>query len=168
MIWVYWMTFHRPPTTLIRKKVPEQAWPLVLNDKQQVLGALTQFNPSGIAYRRSMVKQLFGTDNPASLADKFKTRDDIINAFKDARIDGKKVYASRSVRDIFHIVDGYNPTNPIQDGVVKFQEVYLPTFELIEKMFKAGVINKYDFWTPAWNASFAKKRMYLPQQHLGF
>lgn len=145
------------PYNFDKTKIPEQAWPLVLNDKQQVLGALTQFNPSGIAYRRSMVKQLFGTDDPAVLADKFKTWDDIINAFKDAKIDGKKVYAFRSVRDIFHIVDGYNPTNPIQDGVVKFQEVYLPTFELIEKMFKAGVINKYDFWTPAWNASFAKK-----------
>ena len=144
------------PYNFDKSKVPEQAWPLVMNDKGVVLGALTQFNPSGIAYRRSMVKELFGTDDPIALADKFKTWDDIINAFKDAKISGKKVYAFRSVRDIFHIVDGYNPTNPIQEGTVKFQEVYLPTFELIEKMWKAGILNKYDFWTPAWNASFAK------------
>ncbi|MHB8063386.1 MAG: ABC transporter substrate-binding protein [Ruminiclostridium sp.] len=145
------------PYNFDKTKIPEQAWPLVMNDKQQVLGALTQFNPSGIAYRRSLVKELFGTDDPAAIAEKFKTWDDVIAAFKDAKIAGKKVYAFRSVRDIFHIVDGYNPTNPIQDGVVKFDEVYLPTFQLIEKMWKAGVLNKYDFWTPAWNASFAKK-----------
>jgi multiple sugar transport system substrate-binding protein len=145
------------PYNFDKTKIPEQAWPLVMNDKQQVLGALTQFNPSGIAYRRSMVKSLFGTDDPAAIADKFKTWDDVIAAFTDAKIDGKKVYAFRSVRDIFHIVDGYNPTNPIQDGVIKFDEVYLPTFQIIEKMWKAGILNKYDFWTPAWNASFAKK-----------
>lgn len=145
------------PYNFDKSKVPEQAWPLVMNDKGVVLGALTQFNPSGIAYRRSMVKELFGNDDPTFLADKFKTWDDIINAFKDVKIGGKKVYAFRSVRDIFHIVDGYNPTNPIQDGTVKFNEVYLPTFQLIEKMWKAGVLNKYDFWTPAWNASFAKQ-----------
>lgn len=145
------------PYNFDKSKVPEQAWPLVMNEKQQVLGALTQFNPSGIAYRRSMVKQLFGTDDPVALSEKFKTWDDVINAFKDAKINGKKVYAFRSVRDIFHIVDGYNPTNPIQDGTVKFNEVYLPTFQLIEKMWKARILNKYDFWTPAWNASFAKK-----------
>ncbi len=145
------------PYNFDSSKMPKEALPLVTNKNGQVLGALTQFNPSGIAYRRSMVKELFGTDDPTALADKFKTWDDIINAFKDAKINGKKVYAFRSVRDIFHIVDGYNPTNPIQDGTVKMQEVYLPTFELIEKMWKAGVLNKYDFWTPAWTASFAKK-----------
>lgn len=144
------------PYNFDKSKVPEQAWPLIMKN-DQVLGALTQFNPSGIVYRRSMVKELFGTDDPTALADKFKTWDDIINAFTDAKINGKKVYAFRSVRDIFHIVDGYNPTNPIQDGTVKMQEVYLPTFELIEKMWKAGILDKYDMWTPAWNASFAKK-----------
>ena len=145
------------PYNFDKSKMPEQALPLVTNANGQVVGALTQFNPSGIAYRRSMVKELIGTDDPAAVSDKFKTWDDFITVFQNAKINGKKVYAFRSVRDIFHIVDGYNPTNPIQDGTIKFKEVYLPTFQLIEKMWKAGILNKYDFWTPAWSASFAKK-----------
>ncbi len=145
------------PYNFDKSKMPEQALPLVTNTSGQVVGALTQFNPSGIAYRRSMVKELIGTDDPAAVADKFKTWDDFITVFQNAKINGKKVYAFRSVRDIFHIVDGYNPTNPIQDDTIKFKEVYLPTFQLIEKMWKAGILNKYDFWTPAWSASFAKK-----------
>ncbi len=144
------------PFNFDKSKLAEKSLPLVTDAKGQVLGAPTQFNPSGIAYRRSMTKALFNTDDPKALADKFKTWDDVIAAFKDAKINGKKVFAFRSVRDIFHIVDGYNPQNPIQDGTIKFNEVYLPTFQVIEKMWKAGVLNKYDMWTPAWNASFAK------------
>jgi multiple sugar transport system substrate-binding protein len=145
------------PYNFDKSKIPEQAWPLVMDDSGKVLGALTQFNPSGIAYRRSTVKTFLGTDNPSDVQSMFTSWDDVINKFKDAQIDGKKLFAFRSVRDIFTIVDGYNPTNPIEGDVIKFKEVYLPTFQIIEKMYKAGVVDKLDFWTPAWNASFPAK-----------
>jgi multiple sugar transport system substrate-binding protein len=128
-----------------------------MDDSGKVLGALTQFNPSGMAYRRSTAREFLGTDDPKAIQDMFSSWDDIINKFKDAKLGSKKLYAFRSVRDIFTIVDGYNPTNPIEGDVIKFKEVYLPTFQIIEKMFKAGIIDKYDFWTPAWNATFPAK-----------
>lgn len=144
------------PYNFDKSKIPEQAWPLVM-DGDKVLGALTQFNPSGIAYRRSTAKEFLGTDDPAAIQAIFTSWDDVINKFKGAKLGGKNLFAFRSVRDIFTIVDGYNPTNPIDGDVIKFKEVYLPTFQVIEKMYKAGVVDKLDFWTPAWNASFPAK-----------
>ncbi len=143
------------PYNFDKSKVPEQAWPLVTDDSGIVLGALTQFNPSGIAYRRSTAKEFLGTDDPKEIQAMFSSWDDVINKFKDAKLGSKKLFAFRSVRDIFTIVDGYNPTNPIEGDIIKFREVYTPTFQLIERMYKTGIIDKLDMWTPAWNASFA-------------
>lgn len=147
----------KAPYNLDKNAIDPRAIGLVEDEQGRILALPSQMNPSGMAYRRSTVKAVLGTDDPDEISKMLPTWDAVIEKFKDAKLNGEKVYAFRTVRDIFHMVDGANTVNPIQNGTIKYKEVYLPTFQLIEKLYKSGVIGDLDMWTPEWNSSFPDK-----------
>lgn len=146
---------EQPPYNAKKSDIVDAALTLATNSKGELLGIPDQLNPSGMAFRRTIAKQYLGTDDPKEIEKMFPDWDTFIKVMKEVKEkSGGKVFAFRCVRDVFHIVDGYNPVNPIAGNKIQFQEVYLPTFKLIERMYKEGIIDKMEMWSAQWMASF--------------
>ena len=153
---------EQAPYNVKKSDIVDAALPLAMNSKGELLGVPDQLNPSGMAFRRPTAKQYLGTEDPKEIEKMFANWDQFIEKMKEVKQkSGGKVFAFRCPRDVFHIVDGYNPTNPIDGNKLKFKEVYLPTFKLMERMLKEGIVDKMEMWKPEWFAAFNNNDNYL-------
>jgi len=113
---------------------------------------------TGLAYIRDLAKEYFGTDNPEELEAMFQDWETLIEKGKevDAK-SGGEVKLFRGLGDIYMMLTGQR-SGPYFDGDKLNKAVLEDVLRKLVAFRDAGVTDKLDQWTPAWNASFSSDK----------
>jgi multiple sugar transport system substrate-binding protein len=127
----------------------------------KIVGVETSIVPAGVAYKRDLAKQYFGTDDPAELEKMFTSWDDFITKGKEVLSkSGGKVKMFAGLSDVNIIITGQKQVPLTDDAdVVQVSAKAQENFALLEKFRDAGVVDKLEMWTAPWNASYAEKNV---------
>jgi len=129
---------------------------------------------AGLAYIKPLAKEYFGTDNPEEMEKIFTDWDVFIEKGKEVlQKSGGKVYMFPSLGDVNDILKGQRPQSYF-DGNKLNVSVLEGVVSLLVKFRDAGIVDKLDQWTPAWNASFGGDKhifvespVWMPQYVIG-
>lgn len=129
-----------------------------MTEDGQLIGIEQSVSPSAIAYKRDLAKEYFGTDDPAELAEIFKTPEDYITKGKEVQEkSGGSAYLFHSggaVAEWLYFAD----TSDLQEGnTVKFSEKMTPVMELLCDMRDNKVVDTFENGTPQANATYSDK-----------
>jgi multiple sugar transport system substrate-binding protein len=165
-----WDDLTKAPYNLDTSMLWESMLPLATNPKGELVGVDAAPAMSGIAYKRELAKQYFGTDDLEEIAAIFKSWDDFITRGKEVREkSGGTVYMFPSLQDIFKIFQGQtNIPFLVDDNRLNLRESLGPSFDQLIKFKNAGVIDGIIQGTPAWNASITDKtHIFMPMPEWG-
>ena len=123
----------------------------------KLLGVEQQICPAGLAFRRDLAIEYFGTDNPDEIAEIIPTWD----AFYDEGVriaeesDGKvHIFPGISVM-ITNVLRGQNTSSYIQDDIIDITSRYKTIFDIGIKMHQGNILGNQENNTPALNAGIA-------------
>lgn len=107
-----------------------------------------QMTPGGIFYRRSLAKEVLGTDDPAEVAAMFSTFDGLFEVGDKMKAAGYKLFPDTGAFRHF--------TNPDQvpwvdeNNVLQIPQAKIDYFEYSMKLDKEGLTAEAGEWSPAW------------------
>ena len=122
----------------------------------KVFGLHEGTQPSGIAYKRDLAKEYFGTDDPAELQEMFATYDDYVTKGKELaeKTDGKVFlfHSGQAVAEWFYFAS----TVPCADGkTIKLTEKFTDVLGKLIALRDAGAVDSYQNGTPEANATYS-------------
>ncbi|MDU0332305.1 extracellular solute-binding protein [Paenibacillus sp. 3LSP] len=131
--------------------------PLLSNTKGELVGVDQSITPAGLGYRRDLAKEYLGTDDPNELSTLLPDW----NAFIQKGIEVKEksggaVTMIASFDDAYRVLKGQTEQPYINGSTIELTERMKVPFEKLFAMRDAGILGKYEGYTPGWNASFAK------------
>ncbi|MBB3113029.1 multiple sugar transport system substrate-binding protein [Paenibacillus phyllosphaerae] len=130
---------------------------ILSNSKGELVGVDQSITPAGLAFRRDLAKQYLGTEEPAEVAAMLTDWDTFIAKGKEVlAASGGAVTMFASFDDAYRVIREQN-SKPYVDGTtINLTDRLQKPLETVFKMRDAGVLGKYEAYTPGWNASFAK------------
>lgn len=129
---------------------------------------------AGLAFIKPLAKEYFGTDDPEEMEKMFTSWDVFIEKGKEVvQKSGGKVKMFPSLGDVNDILKGQRP-EPYFDGNKLNVSALESVLSALVKFRDAGIVDKLDQWTPAWNAAFggdkyifAECPVWMPQYVIG-
>ncbi len=113
---------------------------------------------AGIAYKRELAKQYFGTDDPAELEKMFPTWNDFIAKGKEVQQKSNgKVFMFSSLGALGLILKGQGATPFVTGDKITFTDSMKPILSQVSEFAKAGVVDVYDYDSAEEGASYATK-----------
>ena len=111
---------------------------------------------AGLAYKRGLAKQYFGTDDPEKLESIFKTWDDFITKGKEVqqKSDGK-VFLFSSLGALGIILKGQDDAPFVVGREITFADSMKPILTQLAQFSSAGVIDVLDYDSAEEGASYA-------------
>jgi multiple sugar transport system substrate-binding protein len=165
-----WDDLTKAPYNLDTSRLWASMLPLATNPKGELVGVDCAPAMSGIAYKRELADQYFGTSDLAEVSGMFKTWDDfIVKGQEVQRESGGTVYLFPGLQDLFKILVGQTNTPYLTDGnKLNLRNALGYTFDLLIKFKQAGVVDGIMQDTPAWNASVTDKtHIFMPMPEWG-
>lgn len=151
-----WEDLEVAPYNLKRDEMLDFLIPLCSNPKGKIVGVECGPSPAGMAYRRDLAKEYFGTDDPKELEKMFSSWDEFINkGIEVKQKSGGKVFMMTGPGDVSQMMREQSDAPRVEGTTLKIKETLLDDFRLIVKMRDGGIIDKLDPWSPAWNASYS-------------
>ena len=128
------------------------------NDDGAVIGLFENVCPAGIAYKRDLAKEYFGTDDPAELQEMFKTYDDYVAKGKEvAEASNGEVFLFHSGQAVAEWLYFASETPNCTDSTINATAKYTDIFEKLIALRDAGACDTYQNGTAEANATYAGK-----------
>ena len=153
-----WEDLSQAPYNVMPEDLLSFTVPLSTTSTGKLVGLEVSPPVAGMAYKRDLALEYFGTDDPSELSAMFTTWEDFIEAGKEilAKSNGEVLMFS-TMEEAYKLIAGQYPEPFIADGSLNLDAAFSETFRLLIDFKKAGIVDILDAWTPAWNASFAEK-----------
>lgn len=121
-------------------------------DDSGVLRALSyQVTPGAVIYRRDLAQEIFGTDDPDAMSEKFKDYDTILQTAKDVKDKGYRIFS-----DSGNLRWYANAGAPwVKDGVLELSDAKLGYMDAAVKLYQDELVAFAPEWSAAWYASMA-------------
>ena len=129
----------------------------MVNSKGQVCGIEQCISPAGLAYRKDLALEYFGTDDPAELEAMFPTWEAFIE--KGAEVyekSGGEIYMFQGIADAQQFMREQGGNSWIEGDVIQVTDAIQKSIELAVKLRDNNVCDKLEAWSPAWYASFGE------------
>lgn len=121
-------------------------------DSDGVLRALTyQVTPGGITYRRDIAKEVFGTDDPAVIGEKFKDVNTIIETAKVLKEKGYMIFSDTGNLRWFTYGNDAEPW--VKDGKLMMNQSRLDYMDAAVTLYQEKLVAFAPEWSAAWYAS---------------
>ncbi|WP_226669705.1 ABC transporter substrate-binding protein [Metabacillus litoralis] len=159
-----WENLEAEPYNFDKSLVFDYLDELTTSPKGEVIALEQSLTPGGLAYRRDLAKEYFGTDDPKELEAVFQSIDDFIEKGKEVQDkSGGEVYMFSSLGELNEIFTAQSQ-KPLMDGeVVDVSGKMRDVIDHVVKVRDAGIVDKLELWSPQWNASFADgKHIFFP------
>jgi ABC-type sugar transport system, periplasmic component len=121
----------------------------------KVIGVFENVAPSGIAYKRDMAEQYFGTSDPDELFEIFSSYDAYIEKAADVAADGKFMFHSGQAVAEWLYWASEVPTQT--DNTINYTEKMTDVFSKLIAMRDTGAVDTYQNGTPEANATYASR-----------
>ncbi|MGM9973682.1 MAG: ABC transporter substrate-binding protein [Clostridiaceae bacterium] len=121
-------------------------------DENGIVRALSyQVTPGSIIYRRDLAKEIYGTDDPVVIAEKFKDFDTILKTAGEVKAKGYRIFA-----DSGNLRWYANASAPwVEDGKLNLSESRLAYMDAAVKLYQEDLVAFAPEWSAAWYASMA-------------
>ncbi|TYP76674.1 ABC transporter substrate-binding protein [Paenibacillus methanolicus] len=129
---------------------------------------------AGLAYIKPLAKEYLGTDNPEEMEALLTDWDVFIEKGKEV-LDksGGKVMMFPSLGGVYDILKGQRDASYFDGNKLNVPQLQQVVTRLVQ-FRDAGIVDKLDQWTPAWNASFGGSKylftpspVWMPQYVIG-
>lgn len=148
---------EQAPYNFSRDELLDYLPPLLSNSKGELVGVDQSITPAGLAYRRDLAQTYLGTDDPEKLSAMLTDWDAFIEKGREVlEKSGGTVTMIASLDDAYRVLKGQTEQPYIEGTTINLTQRMQKPFEILFKMRDAGIIGKYEGYTPGWNASFAK------------
>lgn len=121
-------------------------------DENGVLRALSyQVTPGAIIYRRDLAQEIFGTDDPDAMSEKFKDFDTIIKTAREVKDAGYRIFSdSGNLRWYANAGSAW-----VEDGVLQVSDAKLGYMDAAVTLYQDELVAFAPEWSAAWYASMA-------------
>lgn len=125
---------------------------IVTDSNGALKGASWQGCPAGMIYRRDIAKEVFGTDDPEQIQEKFSDWE----AFKSsaAELKEKDYCVVASVNDTYRVYSNNVSSKWVEDQKINVDENIKKWVDDSKEMVDKGYTNTYPLWEADWNAGF--------------
>lgn len=148
---------EQAPYDFSREELLDYLPPLLSNAKGELVGVDQSITPAGLGYRRDLAKEYLGTDDPAELSELLPDWNAFIARGAEVKEkSGGAVTMIASFDDAYRVLKGQTEKAYIDGSTIRLTERMKQPFETLFAMRDAGILGKYEGYTPGWNASFAK------------
>ncbi len=146
------------PYNLDRSGLIETVIPAFTGISGKIVGLDQQFCPAGFAYRRDLMKEYFGIEEPEEVAELIKDWDSFTAAGKTLQQkSGGKVFMMASIQDLLDTIKGQMAQEYINGKEIDATKRFSEVFNLATQIRDAGVpLGKFEKGTPAWNATYSQ------------
>lgn len=121
-------------------------------DEDGVLRALSyQVTPGSVIYRRDLAKEVFGTDDPAAISEKFSSFDSICQTAAELDAAGYSIFGDTGSLRWFANADA--PW--VKDGVLQMTDARMDYFDAAVELYQNEYVAFAPEWSAAWYASMA-------------
>lgn len=107
-----------------------------------------QATPGGIFYRRDVAKDVYGTDDPATISEKFKDFDTVEKTAKEMRDKGYRIFSDPTSLRWFAVSDPW-----VKDGVITLTDEKYAYMDTAVSLYKNKLVAFAPEWSSAWFAS---------------
>jgi multiple sugar transport system substrate-binding protein len=152
-----WEDLGQAPYNIKKDIFFESTVGLMQNSKGQIIAIDQTLCPSGMAYKKELAKQYFGTDDRTALEAMFKSLDDVVSKGAEvAQASGGKVFMFSSPWFVLTWLSYASPVKLVgDDGSINFSGKMRMGLDFLIKLRDAGAIDVLDAWSPQDNASYA-------------
>lgn len=121
-------------------------------DEDGVLRALSyQVTPGSVIYRRDLAKEVFGTDDPAVIGEKFSSYDAIVETAKQLDAAGYSIFGDTGAMRWF--ANAYEAW--VKDGKLQMTDSRLDYMDAAVELYQNKYVAFATEWSAAWYASMA-------------
>ena len=125
----------------------------VATDANGVLKGLTwQGCPGVMIYRRDIAAEVFGSDDPAAIQEKFADWDAFKASAAELKDAGYQVMAS--VNDTYRVYSNNVTTPAVIDGKINIDENIMNWVNDSKELVDAGMTGTYEMWSDDWSKGF--------------
>lgn len=151
-----WENLENEPYNFDRSVFFDFADTLSENSRGEIVSLQWDFDSAGLAYKRELAKQYFGTDDPEELAKLMPTWDDFVKEGRRVleESDGK-VYMMTGMGDAAIIFRNQDPTPIVNGERIDVTNTWGKVMEKLVDFRDSGIVDKMTQWSPAWYASYA-------------
>lgn len=128
------------------------------NEEGALIALFESISPAGIAYKRDMAKEYFGTDDPAELQEMFSTFDDYVEKGKEvAEKSNGEVFMFHSGQAVAEWLYFASDVANVTDDTINMTEKMTDVMGKLIQLRDAGAVDTYANGTPEANATYAGK-----------
>lgn len=128
-----------------------------VNDRNMLVAIPNSLTSAGMAYKRNLTRQYFGTDDRAELETLFSSFEAYIEEGERVQMEsGGKVFLFHSPALLMEWLY-FSDDAPLvaEDGALDITGKMTPLFELLRRFRDAGIVGRHQNYTPASDASYA-------------
>lgn len=152
-----WEALDQAPYNFDINEVYEYLHPKMVNSKGNVCGIEQCLSPAGLAYRKDLTKEYFGTDDPKELEAMFPDWESFIEKGEEVYDkSGGTIYMWPGVADAQQFIREQEGKSWIEGDVIKATDSLKRSLELACEFRDKNIVDKLEAWTPAWYASFGE------------
>ena len=152
-----WETLNQAPYNFDINDVFDYLHPIMVNSKGNVCGIEQCICPAGIAFRRDLAKEFFGTDDPSQLEAMFPTWDAFVLKGKEVyENSGGAIYMWPGITDAQQFIRAQDPSSWIVGNTIKATSTLMKSFQIACDFRDNHVVDNLEAWSPAWYASFGE------------
>ncbi|HRX15785.1 MAG TPA: ABC transporter substrate-binding protein [Spirochaetota bacterium] len=160
--WGMWMDLTKNYPDMV-KQYEDQAPPYVVDlgrdENGHVVAMSWQACPGGFFYKRSVAKNVFGTDDPKAIGELISTPEKFLDAARTLKSKNVKMLTGFSDYQwipFYGRKAGWVDSN----NNLFIDPVAMDFFELAKTLRQEGLTAKVDQWSPGWFGNMAKKEVF--------
>lgn len=152
-----WEDLSEAPYNISRQEMLDYQIPVSETPSGKLAGIEVSTPVAGLAYKRGLAKEYFGTDDPEALSTLLPTWDAMIEKGKTiVEKSGGKVKLFTSNTGPFAILKGQNQEPMVLEQKLNLKAALGNAFDKVIAMKEAGVVDNIESWTPAWDAAITE------------
>lgn len=151
----YWETLSQEPYNVQEWEddYVDYPWDLGTNDDGDVKAVSWQITPGGIYYRRSIAKEVLGTDDPAEIGERFSTMEGLLEVAEEMKAHNYRLFPDEG--SIQPYTDGNNKQPWVnENNELIMTEDRLSYFDYAKEVRDNEYSALAPAWSPAWYESF--------------
>jgi multiple sugar transport system substrate-binding protein len=149
-----WEPLNKAPYNFNINDTFDYLHPVMVNSSGDVCGIEQSISPAGLAYRRDLAKQYFGTDDPAELEAMFSTWNEFIaKGIEVQQKSGGTIFMWPGIGDAQQFIREQGGKSWITGNTINVTESLLRSIQLACAFRDSNIVDKLEAWSPAWYAA---------------
>lgn len=151
-----WENLSEAPYNVDKNIFTVDQIPVSVDENGDLLGLPMGSVPSAMAYKRSLTKEYFGTDDPEELSEMFSTWDDYIEKGKEVTEKSNgEVMMFAGLSDLYNVLIGQTIIPFTEGNKLNIEASLTPILDQLVKFKQAGIVDTLEQDSPALMASYA-------------